>query len=76
MIAPIWTGDIFGIPIGIVQIVLIAGLAMYFGFTPIERTVTRMVKQVSLSVIVFVIVVLFGLVSGLISAIVTAHSSR
>lgn len=71
-IAPIWIGDIFRIPIGIVQIVLIAGLAMYFGFTTIERTVSRMVKQVPMPVIVFVIIVLFGLVSSIISAIVTA----
>ena len=70
--SPVRIGDIAGIPVGIVQVVLIAGLAIYFGFSAIEHAVARMVKLVSMPVIVFVIIVLFGLVSSLISAIVTA----
>jgi predicted cation transporter len=72
LISPIWIGEIFGIPIGIVQIVLIAGLVMYLGFEILGQVVAWIVKHVSLPVIVFFIIVLFGLLSSISSAIVTA----
>jgi predicted cation transporter len=72
LIAPIRIGDFFGIPIGIVQIVLVAGLAVYFGFTAIENAAMRVMKQVPVPVIAFIIIVMPGLVSSLISAIVAA----
>ena len=42
LITPIRITEVFGIPIGIVQIVLFAGLVIYFGSAAIERAVSRL----------------------------------
>lgn len=70
LITPIRITEVFGIPIGIVQIVLFAGLVIYFGSAAIERAVSRLAQKVSRPVLVFSLVVLFGLASSIISAIV------
>ncbi len=70
LIAPVRITEVYGIPIGIVQIVLLAGLVIYFWSAAMERAVFRLAQKVPRSVLVFSLVVLFGLASSIISAII------
>lgn len=45
--APLLVGELFGIPVGIVQIVLIVGLVIYKWHLPIHRAIGKMTKSVS-----------------------------
>ncbi|HEX3001236.1 MAG TPA: DUF1646 family protein, partial [Methanoregula sp.] len=63
---------IFGIPIGIVQIVLVFGLLIYFFHHRMQETIVGMVDRVPLKGIIFLLIVVLGLVSSIISAILAA----
>ena len=70
--APVMITTIFGIPIGIVQIVLIMGLIIYVAHTQIHTAIQSMVSRVPLSVIAFFLICGLGLISSVISAILAA----
>jgi predicted cation transporter len=70
--APIMITTVAGIPVGIVQIVLIMGLIIYFGHTQIQAAIQTMVNRVPISAIVFFLIVVLGIVSSVISAILAA----
>ncbi|MFA4848103.1 MAG: DUF1646 family protein [Methanoregula sp.] len=70
--APVMITTVAGIPVGIVQIVLIMGLIIYFAHTQIQVAIQTMVNRVPLSVIVFFLICGLGVVSSIISAILAA----
>jgi predicted cation transporter len=70
--APIMITTVAGIPVGIVQIVLIMGLIIYFGHTQIQSVIQTMVNRVPLLVIVFFLICGLGIISSIISAILAA----
>jgi len=72
LVSPVRIADVYGIPIGIVQMVLLVGLIIYYGHDMLEHGVARMAKRMSLPVMVFLLIVLLGLVSSVISAIIAA----
>jgi predicted cation transporter len=71
-LAPLNITSILGIPIGIVQIVLLVGLFIYFFYHRLQEAIVGMVDRFSLPVIVFLLIVILGLVSSIISAILSA----
>jgi predicted cation transporter len=70
--SPLNIASVFGIPIGIVQIVLIVGLLIYFFHHRLQEAIVGMIDRLSLKWIVFSLIVLLGLVSSIISAILAA----
>ena len=70
--APLHVGDIYGIPIGIVQIVLVVGLIIYKWHVPIHKAIRRMTDALSSKVMAFILIAVLGLVSSVISAILAA----
>ncbi|HID42092.1 MAG TPA: DUF1646 domain-containing protein, partial [Pyrodictium sp.] len=61
-----------GIPIGITQVVLIAGLIFYKYHGSIYRGIGRLLQKLGVRGFLFVIVTVLGLISSLISVIVAA----
>ena len=70
--APVMITTVAGIPVGIVQIVLIMGLIIYFAHTQIQAAIQTMVNRVPLFIIVFFLICGLGIVSSIISAILAA----
>ena len=70
--APLKIGEIYGIPIGIVQIVLVIGLIIYKWHDPIHTAIKRMTVALSHKVMAFILIAALGLVSSVISAILAA----
>jgi len=70
--APLRIADIYGIPIGIVQIVLVVGLIIYKWHEPIHRGIRRMTEALSLKIMAFILIAVLGLISSVISAILAA----
>jgi len=70
--APLRIADVYGIPIGIVQIVLVVGLIIYNWHGPIHRGIRKMTEALSLKVMAFILIAVLGLVSSVISAILAA----
>lgn len=70
--APLKIADVYGIPIGIVQIVLIVGLIIFKWHEPIHRAIRRMTDALSLKIMTFIIITVLGLVSSVISAILAS----
>ncbi len=70
--APLKIGDIYGIPIGIVQIVLVVGLIIYRWHAPIHGAIRSMTEKLSLKVMAFILIAVLGLFSSIISAILAA----
>jgi predicted cation transporter len=70
--APLRITDVFGIPVGIVQIVLLIGLVIHFWHQPIHRGIGRISRSVPLHVLMFLLIVLLGFASSVISAIISA----
>ncbi len=70
--APLKIGVFFGIPIGIVQIVLVVGLIIYKWHGPIHKGIRWMTEKLSLKVMAFILIAVLGLVSSVISAILAA----
>jgi predicted cation transporter len=63
---------IYGIPIGIVQIVLLVGIVIYFWYRQIEMAIYNMVKKFPVPGIIFGLILILGLVSSVISAILAS----
>ena len=72
LLSPLQVTSLFGIPIGIVQIVLVFGLVIYFFYHRLQSAIVGMVDRLSLRWIVFLLIVVLGLVSSIISAILAA----
>ncbi|MFA4860127.1 DUF1646 family protein [Methanoregula sp.] len=72
LISPLNIATLWGIPIGIVQIVLLVGLLIYFFYHQMQRAIINLVDRFSLKWIVFLLIVVLGLVSSIISAILAA----
>jgi predicted cation transporter len=72
LLSPLNVASIYGIPIGIVQIVLVFGLAIYFFHHRMQEAIVGMIDRVPLKGIVFLLIVVLGLVSSIISAILAA----
>jgi predicted cation transporter len=70
--APLHVGDIFGVPIGIFQIVLVVGLIIYKWHPPIHKAIRRMTNALSIKVMAFILIAVLGLISSVISAILAA----
>lgn len=70
--APLRIAEVFGIPIGIVQIVLVIGLVIYFWHELVQRMIRRVVGQFPFKVLVFGLVVALGILSSVISAIIAS----
>lgn len=70
--APLKIADVYGIPIGIVQIVLVVGLIIFKWHEPIHRVIRRMTEALSLKIMAFILIAILGLVSSVISAILSA----
>ena len=72
LLSPIHVTSLFGIPIGIVQIVLVFGFVIYFFYHRLQEAIVGLVDRLSLKWIVFLLIVVLGLVSSIISAILAA----
>jgi predicted cation transporter len=72
LIAPIRITDMFGVPVGIVQIVLLVGMVIHFWHEPIHRSIRQISASFPPYLLIFVLTVALGLVSSVISAIITA----
>jgi predicted cation transporter len=70
--APVSVAVVFGIPVGIVQIVLLVGLLIYLGYALMERAIQGMVDHIPLRALAFLLVVVLGLASSIISAIIAS----
>ena len=70
--APLHVGDIFGIPIGIFQIVLIVGLVIYKWHGPIHKAIRKLTDMLSVKVLAFLLIVVLGLLSSVMSAILAS----
>lgn len=69
---PVKIAEIFGIPIGIVQIVLIVGILIHYGHSRLEKIAADLSTRLSLPLITFLLIVVLGFLSSLISAIIAA----
>ncbi len=72
LLAPLRITDVFGIPVGIVQIVLLVGLVIHFWHEPIHRMIGRISTQYPLHLLIFTLTVILGFGSSVISAIIAA----
>jgi predicted cation transporter len=72
LLSPLNITNILGIPIGIVQIVLVVGLLIYYFYHQMQGAIVGLIDRVSLKWIVFFLIVILGLVSSIISAILAA----
>ena len=70
--SPLKIATVYGIPVGIVQIVLLVGLVIYFWHKPIQRGIEWLVSHLSLNWIIFLMIVVLGLLSSVMSAILAA----
>jgi predicted cation transporter len=70
--APLRITDVFGIPVGIVQIVLVVGLIIHYWHEPIHRMIGRIGATVPLHLLIFALTIALGFVSSVISAIIAA----
>lgn len=70
--APLKIAEIYSIPIGIVQIVLVVGLIIFKWHEPIHKAIRRMTDALSLKIMAFILIAVLGLVSSVISAILAA----
>ena len=70
--APLHVGDIFGIPIGIFQIVLVVGLIIYKWHEPIHKAIRKLTDMLSVKVLAFLLIVVLGLFSSVMSAILAS----
>lgn len=70
--APLKIAEVYGIPIGIVQIVLVVGLIIYKWHEPIHGAIRSMTEKLSLKVMAFILIAVLGLISSVISAILAA----
>jgi predicted cation transporter len=72
LLSPVSVTSLFGVPVGIVQIVLAAGLVIFLFYHRIQEAIIQLAGRFSLRAIVFCLIVFLGLVSSIISAILAA----
>ncbi|WP_292347321.1 DUF1646 family protein [Methanoregula sp. PtaB.Bin085] len=72
LLAPLKITTVSGIPVGIVQIVLLVGLLIYWFHHRLESVIIGIVDRFPLTAIVFFLIVILGLVSSIISAILAS----
>lgn len=72
LLAPLQITTVIGIPVGIVQIVLLVGLLIYRFHHTLDAAIVSMVSRFPLQAIVFFLIVVLGLISSIISAILAA----
>jgi predicted cation transporter len=72
LLSPLQVTSLFGIPIGIVQIVLVMGILIYYFHHHLERAINAVVGAFSLYLVVPLLIIVLGLVSSIISAILAA----
>ena len=72
LVSPLDVVTVLGIPIGIVQIVFLVGLIIFFFYHHLQGAILGLVGRLSLSWIVFLLIVVLGLISSIISAILAA----
>ena len=72
LLSPLQITSLYGIPIGIVQIVLVFGLLIYIFHHRMQEAIVAMIDRLSLKWIVFLLIVVLGLISSIISAILAA----
>ncbi len=70
--APVMITTVAGIPVGIVQMVLIVGLIIYFAHTQIQQAIQILVDRMPLYALIFILICGLGIVSSIISAILAA----
>jgi predicted cation transporter len=70
--APVMITTIAGIPVGIVQMVLIVGLIIYFAHTQIQQAIQTLVDRMPLYILIFFLICGLGIISSIISAILAA----
>jgi predicted cation transporter len=70
--APVMITTVAGIPIGIVQMVLIVGLIIFFAHVQIQQAIQTMVNRMPLYALIFFLICGLGIVSSIISAILAA----
>ncbi len=70
--SPLETTTVYGIPVGIVQVVLLFGIVIYVWHKPIQDGIQWLVARLSVPSIIFLMIVLLGLCSSIISAILAA----
>lgn len=70
--APVMITTVAGIPVGIVQMVLLVGLIIYFGHALIQKAIQAMVDRIPLHALVFFLICGLGIISSIISAILAA----
>ncbi len=69
---PLNITNIYGIPLGIVQIVLLVGIVIYIWYRQIELAIYDLVKKFPLPGIIFGLILILGLISSVISAILAS----
>jgi predicted cation transporter len=70
--APVMITTVAGIPVGIVQMVLIVGLIIYFAHAQFQGAIQTMVNRVPLFALIFFLICGLGIISSIISAILAA----
>ncbi|HXX54811.1 MAG TPA: DUF1646 family protein [Methanoregula sp.] len=70
--SPLNITNLFGVPIGIVQIVLLAGILLWFFYHRVQGAVAGFAGRVPVRFIVPGLIVILGLVASIISAILAA----
>jgi predicted cation transporter len=69
---PLDIARVGGVPIGIVQVVLIIGFLIYYFHHQLEQAINNIVDKLSIMVIVPALIIVLGFISSIISAILAA----
>ncbi len=72
LVAPVYIHNKLGLPVGIVQAVLLVGLIMYRWHAPIHNAIRKTADRLSPQLMAFLLIVVLGLISSIISAILAA----
>jgi len=70
--APVMITTVAGIPVGIVQMVLIVGLIIYFAHMQIQKAIQTLVDRMPIYALIFFLICSLGIISSIISAILAA----
>jgi predicted cation transporter len=70
--SPLDIASVVGIPIGIVQIVLVVGILISWFHHRLERAINALTESLSLALVVPLLIIVLGLISSIISAILAA----
>jgi predicted cation transporter len=70
--SPLDIASVGGVPVGIVQVVLLVGLLIYYFHHQLEQAINHLVDKVPLTVIVPALIIALGFISSIISLILAA----